>query len=43
MSFLMKNDELLVADNEIWEKVGNIIKKEFAVNLYTEKNIWDLK
>ena len=29
MSFLIKDDELLEAYHEIWEKVKNIIKKEF--------------
>ena len=29
MSFLIKGDELLEKYNEIWEKVKNIIKKEF--------------
>ena len=29
MSFLIKDDELIEKYNEIWEKVTNIIKKEF--------------
>ena len=29
MSFLMKDDKLLEKYNEIWQKVKNIIKKEF--------------
>ena len=38
MSFLMKDDELLKKYNEIWEKVKNIIKKEFDIeSIYNEK------
>ena len=38
MSFLIKDDELLEAYHEIWEKVKNIIKKEFdSEPLYNEK------
>ena len=38
MSFLIKDDELLEKYNEIWEKVKNIIKKEFdSEPVYTEK------
>ena len=29
MSFLIKDDELLEKYNEIWEKLKNIIQKEF--------------
>ena len=32
MSFLMKNDKLLVQFDEIWEKVRNSINKEFVYN-----------
>ena len=38
MSFLIKDDELLKKYNEIWEKVKNIIKKEFdSEPVYNEK------
>ena len=38
MSFLIKDDELLEKYNEIWEKVKNIIKKEFdSEAVYNEK------
>ena len=38
MSFLIKDDELLEKYNEIWEKVKNIIKKEFdSEPVYNEK------
>ena len=38
MSFLLKDDELLEKYNEIWEKVKNIIKKEFdSESVYNEK------
>ena len=38
MSFLIKDDELLEAYHEIWEKVKNIIKKEFdSEPVYNEK------
>ena len=38
MSFLIKDDELLEKDNEIWEKVKNGIKEEFdSKPLYNEK------
>ena len=39
MSFLIRDDELLGKYNGIWEKVRNIIKKEFHSNLYAIKNI----
>ena len=29
MSFLIKNDQLLRKYNEIWDKVSNVIEKEF--------------
>ena len=38
MSLFIKDDELLEKHNEIWEKVKNIIKKEFDTELvYNEK------
>ena len=38
MSFLIKDDKLLEKYNEIWEKVKNIIKKEFdSEPVYKEK------
>ena len=38
MSFLIKGDELLEKYNEIWEKVKNIIKKEFdSESVHNEK------
>ena len=38
MSFLIKDEELFEKYNEIWEKVKNIIKKEFDSELvYNEK------
>ena len=38
MSFLIKDEELLEKYNEIWEKVKNIIKKEFENEpVYNEK------
>ena len=38
MSSLIKDDELLEIYNEIWEKVKNIVKKEFdSQPVYNEK------
>ena len=38
MSFLIRDDELLEKYNKIWEKVKNIIKKEFdSEPAYKEK------
>ena len=38
MSFLIKGDELLEKYNEIWQKVKNIIKKEFdSESVHNEK------
>ena len=38
MRFLIKGDELLEKYNEIWEKLKNIIKKEFGGEpIYNEK------
>ena len=38
MSFLIKDDELLEKNNEIWENVRNSIKKEFdSEPVYDEK------
>ena len=38
MSFLIKDDELLEKYNKIWEKVKNIISKEFDRKpVYNEK------
>ena len=39
MSFLIKDDKSLEKYNEIWKKVGNSIKKDFDMNLYTMKNV----
>ena len=38
MSFLIKDDKLLETYNEIWEKLKNVIKKEFDCEpVYNEK------
>ena len=38
MSFLIKDEKLLQKYNEIWKKVCNIIKTEFAIKpVYNEK------
>ena len=38
ISFLIKDDELLEKENEIWEKVKNSIKKGFYIEpVYNEK------
>ena len=38
ISFLIKDDELIEKDNEIWKKVKNSIKKEFdSEPVYNEK------
>ena len=38
MSFLIKDNELLKTDNEIWEKVSKSIKKEFdSERVYNKK------
>ena len=38
ISFLIKDDELLEKYNEIWEKVKNILKKDFdSEPVYNEK------
>ena len=40
VSLLIKDDKLLEKYNEIWEKVSNIIYKEFDSNpVYNEKYI----
>ena len=40
MPFLIKDEKLLQKYNEIWKKVGNIIKKEFdSKPVYNEKYI----
>ena len=36
---ITKDDKSLKKYNEIWEKVGNSIKKDSIVNLHTIKNI----
>ena len=39
MSFLIKDKKLLEKYNEIWKKVGNIIKREFdSKPVYNEKH-----
>ena len=39
MPFLIKDNELLEKDNEIWETVKNSLKKRILVNQYPMKNI----
>ena len=39
----IKNEKLLEKYNKIWNKVSNSIKKEFTVNLYTNKYNYKLK
>ena len=39
MSFLIKDNELLVFYNEICDNVRKVIKKDLIVRLYTTENI----
>ena len=39
MPFLIKDNELLEKDIEIWETVKNSLKKRILVNQYPMKNI----
>ena len=39
ISFLIKDDEILEKNNEIWKKVKNSIRKNLIVNQYTMNNI----
>ena len=43
MSFFIKDDDLLQAYNEIWEKVKDNLKKEFDSKPVYTKNIKKLK
>ena len=38
MSFLIKDEQLLEKNNEIWRKVSNIIKKEFDSKSVSNEN-----
>ena len=43
MSFLIKDEQLLEKNNEIWRKVSNIIKKEFDSKSVSNENYLKLK
>ena len=43
MYFLIEDDELVKKNNDIWNKVSNIIKKEFDSKPIYNKKIWKTK